>query len=129
MPPDDPGDPLFVDPPPFLADLGGHARGAVSAAGLAVDPADLLGQDPVLVLPGGPGLGVGEPLVVAGPVHVQDVVEPLYLVGVPVVVNELEAADHQFVSPAKYWAALRRMSCSVASLRSLASSSATLASS
>ena len=78
---------------------------------------------------GGPGLGAGEPLVVAGPVHVQDLAEPLHLVGAPVVVNELEAADHQFVSPAKYLAALRRMSRSVASLRSLASSSATRASS
>jgi hypothetical protein len=35
--------------------------------------------------------------------------------GVPVVGNELEAA-HQFVSPAKYLAADRRMSRSVASL-------------
>src|SRR5690348_4306381 len=39
------------------------------------------------------------------------------------VVNEPEAAPHQFDSPAKYPAASRRMSRSVASLRSLASSS------
>jgi hypothetical protein len=70
-----------------------------------VDLTDLLGQDPVLVLPGGPGFDAGEPLVVAGPVHVQDLAEPLHLVGVAMVVNELEAAPHQFVSPAKYSAA------------------------
>ncbi|MGY1503537.1 hypothetical protein ACW4TU_44420 [Streptomyces sp. QTS52] len=35
----------------LLAELGGHARGGVSAAGLAVDLADLLGQDTVPVLP------------------------------------------------------------------------------
>jgi hypothetical protein len=101
---------------------------AVGATGLAVDLADLLGQDPVFPLPGSPSLGAGELLVVAGPVYVQDLAEPLHLVGVAMVANELEAADHQFVSPAKYLAALRRISRSVASLRSLASSSATRAS-
>lgn len=89
-----------------------------------MDLADLPGQDPVLPLPGSPDLGAGEPRVVAGPVHVQDLAEPLHPEGVPVVVNELKAAPYQFVSPAKYLAALRSMSSSAASLRSLASSSA-----
>ncbi|WP_405681066.1 MULTISPECIES: hypothetical protein [unclassified Streptomyces] len=40
------------------------------------------------------------------------------------VVNELKPAPYQFVSPAKYLAALRSMSSWAASLRSLASSSA-----
>lgn len=57
------GDPLGVDPPPFLAELGRYARGAVGTAGLAVDPADLPGQHQVLVLRGSPGLGaVGAPM-------------------------------------------------------------------
>ncbi len=127
--PHDPCDPLLVDPVSVLAEHSGHPRGAVGAAGLAVDLTDLVGQDSVLLFPGSPGLRAGEPLVVTGPVDVQDVAEPLHLVGGPVVINKLEAAGHQFVSPAKHLAALRRMSRSVASLRSLASSSATRASS
>jgi hypothetical protein len=45
-------------------------------------------------------------------------------VGVPVVVNELEAAPHQFFSPAKYiWPPYGGDPRSVASLRSLTSES------
>jgi hypothetical protein len=54
--PHHPGDPLLVHPPPFLAELGRYSREAVGAARLAVDLADLLGQDPV------PVLLAGEPL-------------------------------------------------------------------
>lgn len=116
-------------PQTLVPKFGGHPWGAVGACGLSVDLADPLGQELVLALPQRPRRPAGKPLVVAGPIHVQDLAEPLHLVGVPVVVDELEAAPHQFVSPAKYLAALRRMSRSEASFRSFASSSATLASS
>src|SRR6476660_5476513 len=63
---------------------------------------------------GGPGRGGGQPGVERGPADVQDRAEPLHLEGVPVISDELEAV-HQRVSPAKYLAAWRRMSRSVAS--------------
>ena len=49
---------------------------------------------------------------------------PLHLEGVPVISDELEAA-HQFVSPAKYLVAWRRMSRSVSSLTFSVSDAAT----
>src|SRR6476469_1358598 len=63
---------------------------------------------------GGPGRGGGQPGVERGPADVQDRAEPLHLEGVPVISDELEAV-HQRVCPAKYLAAWRRMSRSVAS--------------
>ena len=71
-------------------------------------------------------LGAIKPGVEGGSGDPDRVAQPLHLEGGPVVSDELEAA-HQFVSPAKYFAAARRMSRSVANVRSLASSSATRA--
>ena len=99
-----------------LVELGGDPRGALGAVCL-VDPADPLGQLRSAAsrarVPG----RAGQPVVEPGPVDLQELAQPLHLVGVPVVGDELEAA-HQFVSPAKYLAALRRMSRSVSSWRS-----------
>ena len=63
----------------------------------------------------GPGRGAGLPGVERGALDLDELAQPLHLEGVLVVGDELEAA-HQFVSPAKYLAAWRRISRSVASL-------------
>ena len=68
---------------------------------------------------GGPGRRGGPPPVEPRPGDLEDLAQPLHRNGVAVVVNELEAA-HQFVSPAKYFAALRRISRSVSSFRTWA---------
>ena len=71
---------------------------------------------------GRPGRAPRQPGVERGTRDLDELAQPLHLEGVPVVGDELEAA-HQFVSPAKYLAAGRRMSRSVASLVVSASSS------
>src|SRR6185503_2335699 len=75
---------------------------------------------------GGPGVDGGQPGIERRTRDLNDRAEPLHLEGVPVVGDELEAA-HQFVSPAKYLAAARRMSRSVFSFTDSASSSRTRA--
>ena len=121
-----PGDPLVVDPrhaaaAPSLSSA--VIRGAPWVRSSLVDVPDPLGQ---LARPRPPaaaraGAAV-EPGVERGPGDLDDLAQPLHLEGVPVVGDELEAA-HQFVSPAKYLAAWRRMSRSVASLAFSATSS------
>src|SRR5699024_6427635 len=55
------------------------------------------------------------PFVIARALDTQHSTHPLHLMGVPVVINELEA-DHQVVSAAKYFVAFRRIARSSASL-------------
>jgi hypothetical protein len=66
-------------------------------------------------LDGSAGRG-GLPMAEAGPGHAQDPAQPLHSVACLVIVDELEAV-HQRVSPAKYRAALRRMSRSSSNSR------------
>src|SRR6185312_6482760 len=61
---------------------------------------------------GRPGVGGVVPGVERRTGDLYDLAQPLHLEGVTVVGNELEAA-HQFVSPAKYFAANRKISRSV----------------
>jgi hypothetical protein len=99
-----------------------RAQGAV----LIVDLADPFGQfgvgDGSLLSAG----LTGQPGVERGPGNLDEFAQPLHLEGVPVVGDELETA-HQFVSPAKYFAAWRRMSRSVSSLAFSVSNAATCA--
>lgn len=65
----------------------GYPGRAVDAARSGMDAVDLLCEGQVLALVGSPGGGLGEPLVVAGPVELQDLAQPLHVVGVPMVVG------------------------------------------
>src|SRR5690606_19427649 len=111
-----PVDPLVVHLDPGVAQLSRDARGTVGAVELVVNPTDPRRE--LLVGTGtfGPGRRGGEPPVETGSGHLEDLAQPLHRRGVAVVVDELEAA-HQLVSPAKYFADLRRISRSVSSLR------------
>lgn len=118
MHPGDPEDPhhpldaLTVHLRACIAQLGRDPRRPVRAVELGVDRPDLFGQRLIGTATCGPGLGGLTPPVTARPRHLQDVTQRLDAEQLPVVINELEAA-HQFVSPAKYLAADRRMSRSV----------------
>ena len=103
----------------------GDPRGPVGPVHL-VDLPDPLGQQVIVGPALRPGLSAGEPRVEPGAPDLDALAEPLHLEGVLVVGNELQAA-HQIISPAKYFAAARKMSRSVTSVRSVASSSATRA--
>src|SRR4051794_4556640 len=112
----DAGDPLVVDPRSWVGavvELGGDPRDALGPI-LAVDLPDPLGQCRIRARPQGPRGRGGQPRVERRARHVDDLAQPLHLEGVPVISDELEAV-HQRVSPAKYLAAWRRMSRSVAS--------------
>ena len=109
-----PRDALVVDPLlgwGAVVELGGDPRGAVGLVGLVHGP-DPLRELLVGSWPFRPRRCGGVPGVERGPVDLDDLTQPLHLEGVSVVGDELEAA-HQFVSPAKYLAAWRRIFFSV----------------
>ncbi len=130
----DPGDALVIHPVlrrSAVVELGGHARGAVGAVTAllgVLDHLDLLGERGVRRGPLCARRGGALPRVERRTGHLDALAQPLHLEGVSVVGDELEAA-HQFVSPAKYFAADLRISRSVASFVVSASSSRTRASS
>jgi len=103
-----------------VVELGGDPGHALGAVGV-VDRADPHRQHGVRGHSRGPGGRGGQPGVERRARHLHDLAQPLHLEGVPVVSDELEAV-HQRVSPAKYLAAWRRMSRSVASLACSATS-------
>ncbi|MEU0649665.1 hypothetical protein [Streptomyces umbrinus] len=99
-----------------LAEFGSGPGDAIGAVQLAVHgpyPGD---KEGVGHLPGGPVCGRPTPVVEAGAGDVEEGAQPLHAVAAVVVGNELEAV-HQRVSPAKYFAALRRISRSSSSSR------------
>src|SRR5206468_5608122 len=101
-------------------------RGAPIVLSCPWKAADPAGQ---LRVRGGPRCtrrSCGLPRVEGRALDFDELTQPLHLGGVLVVGDELEAA-HQFVSPAKYLAAERRISRSVVSLAFSASSCATRA--
>src|SRR6185437_6408360 len=123
-----PGDSLVVDPRRrrcAVVEFGGDPRRAQGAV-LVVDLADPFGQLGVRDRPLLSAGLTGQPGVKRGPGDLDEFAQPLRLEGVPVVGDELETA-HQFVSPAKYFAAWRRMSRSVSSLAFSVSNAATCA--
>jgi hypothetical protein len=92
--------PLVIDPLTggnAVVELGGHPWGAVGAV-----PA--LGGVLPRAGPRSPSRGSRQPRVERRPRDLDDLTQPLHAVGVLVVLDELEAV-HQFVSPAKYFAA------------------------
>ena len=92
-----------------LAQLGGDPRCPVGALKRGVHRLDLPGQLQVRSVTGSPVSRGGPPVVEAGPGDPDSLAQPLHAVALLVVGDELEAV-HQRVSPAKYRAALRRMS-------------------
>ncbi len=125
-----PGDALVVHPllsRDAVVELGGDPRSAVRPV-LGLDGADPVSERGVGRRAFRPPRSGALPGVErrAGDLH--GLAQPLHLEGVSVVGDELEAA-HQFVSPAKYFAADLRISRSVVSLVVSASSSRTRASS
>src|SRR5699024_578785 len=95
-------------------EFDGHSPDSDGAVEFLVVLAHALNQRFVGVSAGGAGVASGPPSVEARPVRAEYRAQPLHPVGGGVVAGELEAA-HQVVSPAKYLAALRRMSRSVVS--------------
>ncbi len=87
-------------------------RGAPVVVVRLMDGTDPFGQCLVSRFAGGAVIGTSKPGVERGTRDLNDRAQPLHRIGVEVVGAELEAA-HQFVSPAKYLAADRRMSRSV----------------
>jgi hypothetical protein len=83
-------------------------------------------SNPIRVRPTLPGLGGGLPGLEGGPGDLDDFAQPLHLGGVLVVGDALEAV-HQPVSPAKYWAARRKISWSVTKIVVSVSNSCTRA--
>jgi hypothetical protein len=112
-----PRDPLVIDPlirRNTVVELGRDPRCPTGLV-LLVDGPDPhrepgVGRGPLLM-----GRGGSLPGVVGGSLDLDELAQPLHLVGGGVVGDELEAT-HQFVSPAKYLAAARRISRSVVSL-------------
>src|SRR6476620_8167593 len=104
-----------------VVELGGDPRRALRRVPLVhdTDPFGQLGVRGRPLRPAGPAV---EPGVERGTCDLKDLAQPLHPVGVPVVSDEPEAT-HQFVSPAKYLAARRRISRSVTSLACSATSS------
>src|SRR6185295_7841965 len=96
-----------------VVEFSGEPRRPVGVV-LVVHDANPLGELLVSGALGGPMIGRGPPGIKRRTRDLHDRAQPLHLEGVPVVGDELEAA-HQFVSPAKYLAADRKMSRSVAS--------------
>jgi hypothetical protein len=92
--------------------LGGDPRRPIGGI-IVVHDADPLGELLIGGLSGGSGIGGSAPGIKRRTRDLNDLAQPLHLEGVPVVGDEPQAA-HQFVSPAKYLAADRRMSRSVA---------------
>jgi len=112
----DPSDPFVIDP--FagglsVIDLGGDSGPPVSVV-VGVDGMNLLGEFDIGGGAGGSCVGGAYPHVVRRTSDIDDLAQPLHRVGVGVVGDEVKAV-HQFVSPAKYLAADRRMSRSVSS--------------
>lgn len=103
-------DALVVDPIldiDAVVELCGHPRrtvGLVTALGRVLDRTDPVRELIVCGSAFGSRRRSVLPGVERGPVDLDDLTQPLHLEGVSVVGNELEAA-HQFVSPAKYFAA------------------------
>jgi hypothetical protein len=123
-----PCDPLVVHPRRgrcAVVELGGDPRYPLGAVCL-VDPADPVGQLRIRRHPGSACRGGAQPGVERGSGDLHEFAQPLHLEGVPVIGDEPETA-HQFVSPAKYFAAWRRMSRSVSSLAFSVSNAATCA--
>ena len=116
-----PGDALVVDT--ILAggavvQFDGHPRcpvGRVPTSFRVLDPSDPCSQDSVVLSALLTGRAGFLPGIERGAGQLQHLAQPLHLVGGLVVGDELEAV-HQLVSPAKYLAALRRMSRSVSTL-------------
>src|SRR3954463_10884951 len=101
---------------PVVLQLRGDPRSPVGALERGVHCLDLPGQLQIRSVAGSPvGCG-GSPVVEAGPGDPDSLAQPLHAVAWLVVSDELEAV-HQRVSPAKYRAALRRMSRSSSSSR------------
>lgn len=105
-----------VDSLAAVAEFGGDPGNAVGAARFVVHGSYPDGEVGVGRLPGGPVRGRPAPVVEAGAGDAQDRAQPLHAVAAVVVGDELEAV-HQRVSPAKYSAALRRISRSSSSSR------------
>src|SRR3954470_15881582 len=94
-----------------VVELRGDPRWPVGAV-VIVHGANTGGQRLVSGLTGSASTGCGQPCVERRSRDLDNRAQPLHLKGVGVVGDELEAA-HQFISPAKYLAADRRMSRSV----------------
>src|SRR5689334_2981042 len=107
----------------MVVKLGGDAGCPVGTVVFCPHCTDPRGQGGVCCLTGRPGRCTGPPVVETRPGHPDHVAQPLYAVALRVVGDELEAA-HQRVSPAKYRAALRRMSRSSSNSRTLRRSAA-----
>jgi hypothetical protein len=107
--------PLVIDPLAAVPEFGGDARGPVGAVRFLVDLGDPLGELGIDPSPVGPRFRAGQVPVEAGSGDLQDPAQPLDAEGATVIVDELEAAAHQLVSAAKYFAALRRISRSSSS--------------
>ncbi len=105
----------MIDPLAAVPELGGDARGPVGAVGFLVDFGDALSELGIGPCPVGPRLRAGQVSVEAGTRDLQHPAQPLDAEGATVIVDELEAAAHQLVSAAKYFAALRRISRSSSS--------------
>jgi hypothetical protein len=76
-------------------------------AALVVRPSG--GIDPGSWMPSRPNIGTAQPPVETSAGHLQHQAQPLDAEGATMILDELEAT-HQLVSPAKYFAALRRIS-------------------
>src|SRR3954447_6710407 len=123
-----PGGAAAVDPVTgwdAVVELGGRPRRPDGVV-LGMDGPQPLGQLGVGCRASRPGRRSVLPRVDRRALDLDERTQPLHLEGVLVVGDELEAA-HQFVSPAKYLAAWRRISRSVLSLVVSASSSLTRA--
>src|SRR4051794_3897090 len=106
----------MVDAFALLAEFGGDPGDSVGAVRFPVYgpyPGSELG---VGRLPGGPVRGRPAPVVEAGAGDAEDAAQPLHAETTLVVGDELEAV-HQRVSPAKYFAAFRRISRSSSNSR------------
>jgi hypothetical protein len=78
--------------------------GAVTTQGRVLQYPDPRREDSIVGGPRDPSQGRREPGVERRSRDLNDLAQPLHAIGILVVLNELEAV-HQFVSPAKYFAA------------------------